>query len=88
MDSTTRALSLKEPIGKEEWQEIPTFLRMGIAVCEHLAPWRAAHLTVKHRISARGWKELPRDNGSFLYHVTTRWPSGQEEDPSEIFRMR
>ena len=37
---------MEEPPGMEEWQDIPTCIRMGIADCEDLACWRGAELQV------------------------------------------
>lgn len=86
---TTPIRYMEEPIGQEEWQDIPTCLRMGIADCEDLACWRAAELTVKQRIPCRPiHHEHKRPNGSYLYHILTRYPNGRLEDPSQIKGMR
>ena len=86
---TTPIRYMEEPIGQEEWQDIPTCLRMGIADCEDLACWRAAELTVKQNVPARAiHNEHRRPNGSYLYHILTRYPNGRLEDPSLIKGMR
>lgn len=86
---TTGVRYMEEPIGQEEWQDIPTCLRMGIADCEDLASWRAAELTVKQGIPARPiFHEHRRPNGSYLYHILTKYPDGRIEDPSQITGMR
>lgn len=38
---------MEEPPGQEEWQDVPTCLRMGDADCEDMACWRAAELQVR-----------------------------------------
>lgn len=86
---TSRILYMEEPIGQEEWQDIPTCMKMGIADCEDVASWRAAELTVKDGIPARPiFHEHKRPNGSYLYHILTRYPNGRLEDPSQIKGMR
>lgn len=80
---------MEEPPGQEDWQDIPTFLRMGIGDCEDAACWRAAELNVKHGIPARPvFLEQKRPDGGMLYHIVVKWPNGQIEDPSKILGMR
>jgi len=80
---------MEEPIGQEEWQDIPTSIRMGILDCEDAASWRAAELTVKQGIPARPvFLEHKRPNGSYLYHIVAKYPNGQTEDPSRVLGMR
>lgn len=88
-DPRLRLLYMEEPIGQEEWQDLPTCIKMGICDCEDLGAARAAELTVKHNILARPiYREHRRPNGSYLYHILTRYPDGRLEDPSEILGMR
>lgn len=77
----------QEPLGQEDWQDIPTTIRLGYGDCEDLACWRAAELFVKG-VNARPFfthKVLP--NGSSLYHIKVRLPDGSEEDPSKKLGM-
>jgi hypothetical protein len=83
---------MEEPPGQEDWQDIPTTLRLGIADCEDLAVWRAAELNVRYGIAARPiFREQKRPNGSYLYHIQVLLPEGYNpriEDPSRILGMR
>lgn len=79
----------EEPIGQEDWQDIPTSIRMGIVDCEDNACWRAAQLRVQYGVDA--WPTFTyklRSNGSYLYHITVRHPTGEIEDPSRRLGMR
>lgn len=79
----------EEPPGQEDWQDIPTCLRMRTGDCDDFGPWRAAEYVVRFRTPARavfGYQKRP--DGSTLYHVTTRTPNGRHEDPSRQQGMR
>jgi len=79
----------EEPPGQEDWQDIPTTLKLGIADCEDLSCWRAAELRVRHGVQAEPtfiWKLRP--NGGYLYHILVRYPDGRIEDPSRTLGMR
>lgn len=79
----------EEPVGQEDWQDIPTSLRLGVSDCEDLSCWRAAELRVRFGLAA--WPTFTyklRSNGSYLYHITVRHPSGETEDPSRRKGMR
>lgn len=79
----------EEPVGQEDWQDIPTTIRMGIGDCEDLACWRAAELRVRYKTQANPtFTYKLRSNGSYLYHITTRHPHGLVEDPSRRLGMR
>jgi hypothetical protein len=78
----------REPIGQEDWKDIPTVIADGHGDCEDLACWRAAELIVRHGIAARPrltWK--PQANGAMLYHITVFHPNGDIEDPSKKLGM-
>lgn len=83
---------MEEPPGQEDWQDIPTTLRIGMGDCEDLACWRAAELNVKYGIKARPiFREQRRANGTYLYHILVQLPPGYSpsiEDPSKILGMR
>lgn len=79
----------EEPPGQEDWQDIPTTLKLGIGDCEDIACWRAAELRVREGIMAEPtfiWKLRP--NGGYLYHILVRYPDGRIEDPSRTLGMR
>jgi hypothetical protein len=67
----------EEPEGAEDWQDIPTSLRLGWADCEDLACWRAAELRVRYGIPAVAdfTKDVLSD-GRTLYHIVVRLPDG------------
>lgn len=79
----------EEPPGQEDWQDIPTCLRMRVGDCEDLACWRAAELVVRQRVLARPTFTFKRRaNGGYVYHIQVKLPNGQIEDPSRILGMR
>lgn len=79
----------EEPPGQEDWQDIPTCIRMGIADCEDLACWRAAELNVRMGVRAVPiFTHKLRADGGSLYHILVRYPDGRIEDPSKILGMR
>lgn len=75
-----------EPLGREDWQDIPETIFRGEGDCEDLACWRVAELQ-EQGIDAR--PELTRkDLGAVtLYHVAVRLPNGSIEDPSRRLGM-
>jgi hypothetical protein len=86
---------MEEPPGQEDWQDIPTTIKIGYGDCEDLASWRAAELNVKYGVKAKTFfKEMKRPDGSYLYHIlvmhppSAQHPQGMVEDPSRILGMR
>jgi len=80
---------VEEPPGQEDWQDIPTCIRMVDCDCEELAAWRAAELRVRYGIQARCvFKAQLRPNGSYLFHILVEYPDGRLEDPSRILGMK
>mgnify|MGYP000875808724 CR=1 FL=1 len=76
-----------EPKGKEDWQDIPTCLKLGVGDCEDLACWRCAELIVRGRVDAKPtflWKKIP---GGTLYHIQVLTAQGIE-DPSRVLGMQ
>lgn len=70
------------------WQDARRVLERGYADCKSLAAYRAAELTVYHRIPAkpfvrRRWLE----DGFALYHVVVVLFDGSFEDPSALLGM-
>lgn len=79
----------EEPPGQEDWQDIPTCLKLKVGDCEDLACWRAAEYRVRYGIEAIPtfiWKVRP--NGGHLYHILVKLPDGRIEDPSRALGMR
>jgi hypothetical protein len=84
-----RVIYREEPPGQEDWQDVPTCLRMGVADCDDLGPWLAAELRVRRGVDARAIvKGKMREDGAMLYHVQTELPDGSIEDPSVRLGMR
>lgn len=83
---------MEEPPGQEDFQDIPTCLKMKIADCEDLACWRAAELNIKQNIKSRPYfTKYVRPNGQTLYHILVSRPDiGPQayEDPSKQLGMR
>jgi hypothetical protein len=79
-----------EPIGREDWQDWPTSLRIRRYVdCEDLACMRASELCVKDGIQAYPsfiWRSRP--SGANLYHIQVARPDlAEPEDPSRLLGM-
>lgn len=79
----------EEPLGAEDWQDIPTTLRLGYGDCEDEACWLAAELFVRYGVEARpDFTCQVREDGSYLYHIVVRLPDGRVMDPSRYLGMR
>lgn len=79
----------EEPPGQEDWQDIPTCVRMGTADCEDVAAWCAAEYQVRFGIPARAfYKAFAKKDGSYLYHIMVMLPDGRVEDPSRAMGMK
>ena len=79
----------QEPEGNEDWLDIPTILKWGVADCEELAAWLVAELRVRHNVPARfiiipQWQELEQ---RFDYHISVWTPRGNI-DPSAMLGMK
>lgn len=76
-----------EPIGHENWLDIPTALQWGLLDCEDLACWRVSEWRRRgvHAAPEFSWKFLP--SGVVLYHVFVKLPDGTTEDPSRALGM-
>ncbi len=80
---------MEEPPGQEEWQDVPTTLRLKYGDCEDLASWLAASMFVKQGVKAPAIyssKKLP--SGAVLYHIRNRFPTGEIFDVSKALGMR
>jgi hypothetical protein len=73
---------MAEPPGQEDWQDIPTSLKMGIVDSEDAACWRAAELRVRHNIQAKPFF------GEDRCHARVMLPDGSIEDPSALLGMK
>ena len=78
----------EEPLGQEDWADIPTQDALGTADCEDLACRRAAELNVRYGVKAYPtfvWRRRPK--GSYLYHIIVARPDlvrpGSMEVPTE-----
>lgn len=79
----------EEPPGQEDWQDIPTTLRLGVGDCDDLGPWRAAEHRALFWQDARPlFSDQTMPNGASLYHIKTMLPDGRTEDPSRVTGMR
>ena len=80
---------MEEPPGQEDWNDIPTILKLGISDCEDIAAWRVAELRVRQGIDAKPiFRTFPRPDGGVLYHIQVQYPDGTIEDPSKLLGMR
>ena len=57
----------EEPPGQEDWQDVPTCLRMKVGDCEDLACWRAAELRVRFGIDAYPIFTCKKPNSNWCY---------------------
>lgn len=81
----------REPLGREDWQDIPITLRRRHGDCEDLACWRVAELRLRG-IAAKPyvtWRPLRAPDGGTLtlYHIRVQWPDGRIECPSRVLGM-
>ncbi len=80
----------EEPIGYEDFFDIPTVLKQGFADCEDLAAWRAAeYLSVgEMAYIVVTWEAIQHNNGDIdiLFHVRVQTQYGVE-DPSARLGM-
>ena len=77
----------EEPIGQEDWADIPTQDQLGIADCEDLACRRAAELNVRYGIRAfPTFVYRRRPNGSYLYHILTARPD-MVPNQGDLYRL-
>jgi hypothetical protein len=76
-----------EPIGQENWRDIPSVLRDRYGDCEDLACWRAAEIVEREKIAARPAFRWRRKPGYAVYHIFVRLPDGTTEDPSRRLGM-
>jgi hypothetical protein len=79
----------EEPPGMEDWQDIPTSLRLGKSDCDDLGPWRAAEIQVRERTPAEPYfASAKRKGGGMLYHILVNAKGRPPEDPSYVLGMR
>jgi hypothetical protein len=79
----------EEPSGMEDWQDIPTCLRLGKADCDDVSPWRAAEIQVRERTPAEPYfASAKRKGGGMLYHILVNAKGRPPEDPSYVLGMR
>ena len=78
----------EEPLGREDWQDIPDTIARGVGDCEDLACWRIAELRVRHAEHATPYLKRDQRESHVLYHVAVRRLDGSLEDPSRVLGMR
>lgn len=79
---------MREPPGREDWQDTGTTIDRRFGDCEDLSCWRAAELRVRDGIEASAFAEYRGTfNGVDLYHIRVRFPDGRIEDPSAALGM-
>jgi hypothetical protein len=79
----------REPRGQEEWQDIPTIMKLQRGDCEDLAAWRAAELRTRG-VFAKGHLKWYHSRSALvtLYHVVVKLPDGSIDDPSKRLGMK
>lgn len=80
-----------EPLGEEEWLDIPTLYKQGFGDCEDLAAARCAELRCVGipAVCAIRTKEVQHPKGPItMVHVLVLHPSGLVEDPSKALGMK
>ena len=78
----------EEPLGRDEWQDIPETLERREGDCEDLASWRLAELRVRSFEDARPFVKRTVFGPRTVYHVAVRRSDGRIEDPSRVLGMR
>ncbi len=83
-------LYMEEPIGQEDWQDVPTCIRMGLLDCEDGACWDAAQDIVRGVPAKAVASKHATPNGGVLYHITkkTFGAHPHTRDISRILGMR
>jgi hypothetical protein len=72
-----------ECAGNDDWQDVPTTLRLTTGDCEDFACFRAAELQVRFGINAWPTTTMRRTpQGKLAFHSAVRLPDGTIEDPA------
>lgn len=79
---------IREPLGTEYFQNIPSVMKTGGADCEDLASWRVAELIMQGEMAVPAVKVTVKDDGFRLYHIQVRRGDGSIEDPSALLGMK
>ena len=79
---------IREPLGVEYFQNVPSILRTGGADCEDLASWRVAELILEGEPAEPAIRVTVKDDGFRLYHIQVRRADGSIEDPSAHLGMK
>lgn len=80
-----------EPLGEEEWLDIPTLYKQGFGDCEDLAAARCAELRCMGipAVCAIRHKTIKHPSGPItMVHVLVLHPNGSIEDPSKALGMK
>jgi hypothetical protein len=78
----------EEPLGRDDWQDIPETLALRIGDCEDLGCWRLAELRVRALEHAVPYVKRSVVGTRTVYHVAVLRSDGRIEDPSKILGMR
>ena len=78
----------EEPLGRDDWQDIPETLARRNGDCEDLGCWRVAELRVRSGEHAVPFVRRALAGPRTVYHVAVRRADGTIEDPSRILGMR
>lgn len=78
----------EEPVGQDDWLDIPETLALGVGDCEDLGCWRIAELRVRSVEAAVAYVKRSAVGPRTVYHVAVRRADGRLEDPSRILGMR
>lgn len=76
--------------GDDDWQDVRTCLKRGLADCEELAAWRVAELRYRSKVQADTYVTLQRmgagiGSSRHLYHIQVKWPRGLREYPATVY---
>jgi hypothetical protein len=79
----------EEPVGRDDWQDIPETIQLRVGDCEDLGCWRLAELRTRGHEHARPFvKRSVVSPGRTIYHVAVRRADGSTEDPSRILGLK
>jgi hypothetical protein len=83
----------EEPLGRDEWQDIPDTIARRTGDCEDLACWRVAELRVRnreratHAVSTSEIADPRTGKPVTTYHIRVVREDGAQEDPSRLLGM-
>jgi hypothetical protein len=78
----------EEPGLRDNWQDIPETIGLGVGDCEDLGSWRIAELRVRDGEHATPFIKKTEIENRTVYHIAVRRADGGVEDPSRLLGMR